>query len=281
MKKYIESNNILSSIIIFLICLFFRLIEYFILKTDETFFAENFIHKLVGIIVLLLVLKILKIKWRDIGFVKNNILKGIGLGLLLGFVCFGISYSIEYNIQSISNKNPTLNLYVNGFSLTGNEIIHTEIYFFLICILMNIINVVMEEGVFRGLFFKIINSKYSSFITNLIVALLFGVWHFVMPLKLYIDGEMTLVTMILMMIGYVILSGIMSIKWGLLYKMTGGLWAGIGDHLFNNVVATNILHIVTLTGADELQIVRLLIAQLLSFIIVLIFYCIEKSQENY
>lgn len=41
MKKFIENKNILSSLIIFSICLGFRLIEYFILKTDETFFAEN------------------------------------------------------------------------------------------------------------------------------------------------------------------------------------------------------------------------------------------------
>lgn len=86
-----------------------------------------------------------------------------------------------------------------------------------------------------------------------------------------------MVTMIIMMIGYIILSGIMSIKWGLLYKMSGSLWIGIGDHLFNNVVATNLLHIVTSTGADELQIVRILIAQLISFITVLILY--KKNAE--
>lgn len=272
MKKYIENRAIVSSVIIFCICLVFRLTEYFVLKTDETIFAENFIHKLVGIVILFIVLKILKIKWKDIGFVKNNIFKKIGFGLLLGVVCFGISYSIEYIIQMISNKAPSLNLYVNGFSLTENEIIHTEIYYFVLCILMNIINVIMEEGLFRGLFIKIINNKCSFFVTNSIVALLFGVWHFVMPLKLFISGDMSLVTMIIMMIGYIILSGIMSIKWGLLYKMSGNLWIGIGDHLFNNIVATNILHIVTTTGADELQIVRILIAQLISFITVLIFY---------
>lgn len=277
MKKYIENKAIVSSVTIFCICLVFRLIEYFILKTDETIFAENFIHKSAGIVIIFTVLKILKIKWKDIGFVKNNVFKKIGFGLLFGVVCFGISYSVEYIIQMISNKAPSLNLYVNGFSLTGNEIIHTEIYYFVLCILMNIINVIMEEGLFRGLFIKIINSKCSFFATNSIVALLFGIWHFVMPFKLFINGDMPLVSIIIMMIGYIILSGIMSIKWGLLYKMSGSLWIGIGDHLFNNVVATNLLHIVTSTGADELQIVRILIAQLISFITVLILY--KKNAE--
>ncbi len=35
------------------------------------------------------------------------------------------------------------------------------------------------------------------------------------------------------------------------------LWAGLGDCLFNNTVAANMLHVVSLKGADELQIVRI------------------------
>ncbi len=53
-------------------------------------------------------------------------------------------------------------------------------------------------------------------------------------------------------IGYMILAGIMGIKWGLLYRITGNLWAGLGDHLFYNTVVTNMLHVVSLKGTDEL-----------------------------
>ena len=59
--------------------------------------------------------------------------------------------------------------------------------------------------------------------------------------------------------------------------MTGSLFIGIGDHLFNNTIATNMLHIVTNTGADELQIVRILIAQIISFMIVCLIY---KKRKN-
>lgn len=54
--------------------------------------------------------------------------------------------------------------------------------------------------------------------------------------------------------------------------MTGSLFIGIGDHLFNNVIATNLLHLVMNTGVDKLQIIRILIAQSISFITVLLFY---------
>ena len=75
-----------------------------------------------------------------------------------------------------------------------------------------------------------------------------------------------------MSVGYILLAGIMGVKWGLLYRMTGSLWAGLGDHLMNNTVATNMLHVVSQSGADELQIVRVFAAQLISFLIVLALY---------
>ena len=78
--------------------------------------------------------------------------------------------------------------------------------------------------------------------------------------------------MILMSVGYIILAGIMGVKWGLLYRMTGTIWVGLGDHLFNNTIATNMLHVISPTGADELQIVRIMAAQLVSFLFVSILY---------
>ena len=51
--------------------------------------------------------------------------------------------------------------------------------------------------------------------------------------------------------------------------MTGSLYAGMADHFFNNCIATNLLHVSTESGVDEMMIVRVLIAQLLSFFIVL------------
>ena len=62
--------------------------------------------------------------------------------------------------------------------------------------------------------------------------------------------------------------------------MTGSLFIGIGDHLFNNTIATNMLHIVTNTGADELQIVRILIAQIILFMIVCLIYKKMKNRKQ-
>ena len=138
----------------------------------------------------------------------------------------------------------------------------------------------MEEGVFRGLFIKMFSETKSFMGANITAAFLFGIWHIVMPIRSYANGEMSFPEMALMGIGYIILSGIMGMKWGLLYRMTGNIWVGLGDHLLNNTVATNMLHVVSLKGADELQVVRIMAAQLLSFALVLVIFYLKNRKAD-
>ena len=64
----------------------------------------------------------------------------------------------------------------------------------------------MEEGIFRGLFTKILEGlSYRK--SLFFIAFLFGIWHLVMPLRDYLQGESSLVNLIVMGIGYVILAG--------------------------------------------------------------------------
>ena len=267
-----KPNNL--CMIIFMLCLPVRFVEYFLIETDKTAIGENVLHKVVGIILLALVLKKVNLTWGDIGFQKNGLVSGILKGLLLGTVCFAVSFGLELAISVLQGNPAHLEIYISSFSLTGSQIKNTDFVFFLLCVLFNVINVWMEEGVFRGLFLKMLSETKPFMQANFIAAFLFGIWHIVMPIRSYVNCEMSFAAMVLMGIGYIILAGIMGIKWGLLYHITGNLWAGLGDHLFNNTVATNMLHVVSLKGADELQIVRIMAAQIISFAFVIaIYYC--------
>ena len=146
--------------------------------------------------------------------------------------------------------NVHLSFYASGFSLTNEKVSQAGILLILSSVLFNLINVWMEEGVFRGLFTKILEGlSYRK--SLFFIAFLFGIWHLVMPLRDYLQGESSLVNLIVMGIGYVILAGMMSIKWS-----------------FNNL-ASNLVHVVSNSEADSLQIVRILLWQLLSFALVL------------
>lgn len=267
MLNQLIKKPILSCSIIFVICSVARLIEYFYMRTDETFLSENFLHKLFGIFLLWGVLSICNLRWKDIGFSPDGIVSGIGKGLLFGLVCSVFAYTVECIVLLFLHGNVHLSFYASGFSLTNEKVSQAGILLILSSVLFNLINVWMEEGIFRGLFTKILEGlSYRK--SLFFIAFLFGIWHLVMPLRDYLQGESSLVNLIVMGIGYVILAGMMSIKWSLLYKMTGSLWFGLGDHFFNNL-ASNLVHVVSNSEADSLQIVRILLWQLLSFAIVL------------
>lgn len=272
MEENIKKQPILSCTMIFIICGFARLIEYFAIRTDETIISENFIHKIFGIIILAAILHLLHSSWQSIGFVKTDIASGIAKGLALGGCCFTIAYSVECLILYHINQNISLSFYISGFALNGETAKHNGVLFLLLCIAFNMINVWMEEGLFRGLFTKILAPKLTFSRAALLIAFLFGIWHWVMPLRDYMDGNTTLANLLVMGVGYIVLAGIMSIKWSFLYKMTGSLWMGLGDHLFNNIIVTNLLHVISNGEADRMQIVRIMIGQIASFSVVMLYY---------
>ncbi len=272
MKKVIFAKPMLSCVLVFIICCVARIAEYFFIRTDETILAENFIHKVFGIVVLIVILAITKLSWDSIGFTKTKIAKNVLKGLALGASCFSVAYLAECILLYCMNGNVQLSVYTSGFSLNGEAVKQNGLGFILLCIAFNLMNVWMEEGIFRGLFSRLLDNKMSFRGAVVFIALLFGVWHWVMPMRDFIEGNSSLGNLLVMGIGYIILSGIMSIKWSLLYKITGSIWMGLGDHLFNNVVVTNLLHVVSNGEADNMQIVRILIGQLISFAVVMIYY---------
>ena len=87
MTKEKVVNSIKSCLSIFIVCSMARVMEYFIIRTDETVLAENFLHKVFGIIVLAVALWFAKFSWSKIGFCKQQIVPNILKGFALGTVC--------------------------------------------------------------------------------------------------------------------------------------------------------------------------------------------------
>ncbi|MBP1533968.1 MAG: CPBP family intramembrane metalloprotease [Ruminococcus sp.] len=280
MKKSYK-NTVRNSLILFAVCLMVHTIEVMFIRTDETVFAECFINKVFGITALFWVLSRLKMNWRDIGFKKEAFLSSTAKGIGICAGSYLAAFAAEFIILAAQGRPAHLEFFVTGFSLTGSTVKLTGAGFVLMCIFFNIINVWMEEGVFRGFFIKYISCGHDRKKALYISSLLFGLWHLVTPVRSLLDGDMSSTEFAVMSVGYVVLSMLMGIKWGLLYQMSGNIWIGMADHFFNNCVVTNLLHVVTADGVDEMQIIRVITGELISFIAVAAYSRIKVRKEVY
>lgn len=271
LDRYCNKTPFGAVLVIYLLCFLFRVCEYFILRTDQTFWGEAFVHKLIGTAILCITVKMTSFTFEEIGFSKVNIIQNLLKGLLFGLSVFAFAYAIEVIICILQGNFESLQLYVTAYAVDGNIGHQTAFIFFAICIVGNIINVIMEEGVFRGLFQQILQKKYSFVLSAVIASCLFGLWHMIAPLRNYYDGTSSMGGLIFNATLLVVTSGLIGFKFALLTKMTNNLYMAMGDHFVNNTIV-NILHVVSKTGADELQFVRITVAQSLSFIIVLVYY---------
>ncbi len=273
-------KTILAVLIIYVICFAFRALEYFVIRTDQTFFGEAFIHKLIGIGLLVVAIFVFRYKFSDVGFKTGKSFLDILKGLAFGIVVFIIAYGVEIIILAASNNLQAVELYVTAYSVDAGEEVKRTGVFFLICVIGNIINVLMEEGVFRGLFQKMLSDKYKFVIAGIIASLLFGLWHIMAPLRSFIDGNKSVGGFIgesAMLIGT---SALVGFKFAMMGKMTGNLYMGMGDHFVNNTIV-NILHVINKENeADNLMVIRISIAQSVSFTAVLIWFIIDLIKKK-
>lgn len=277
MKDNKKSKPLIIVMAIYSICFLFRAFEYFVLRTDQTVLGEAVVHKLIGIAVLFASAKLCHLKPSEIGFVNSKVIYNLIKGLAFGIGVFFVAYSAEILILVAQANFQGLNLYVSAYAVDGNVGNQTAFIFFALCIIGNIINVVMEEGMFRGLFQKIFEKKYSFVIAAVIASSLFGLWHIMSPLRSYCDGTMSTGGFVANSVMLITTSALVGFKFAMMTKLTGSLYMAMGDHFVNNTIV-NILHVISDTGADQMQVVRISIAQSVSFIVVLVWYLMKRKE---
>lgn len=260
-------------IFIYFLCYAFRAWEYFILRTDKTFWNEAFVHKLAGIVILFIAVSHYNLPFAELGFPKKEAFHSLLFGLGFGLLVFVPVYLVEIIIALMQGRFQTLALYVSAYSINGTTDSQTGFLFFAICIAGNTINVIMEEGIFRGFFQNLLEKKYPFMLSAVIASCLFGLWHMIAPVRSYYDKTISCKGFLANAALLAITSGLAGFQYALLTKLTGSLYMAMGHHFINNTIV-NMLHVVSGTGTDNLMTARIAIAQTLSFVIISAWYAL-------
>ena len=275
--QYIRQIQVV--LIIYLVCCILRVAEYMILRTDQTFWGESFVHKLLGLVLLVPALRFYSLNFKQIGLETKNLFRRVRIGLIWGILFFALAYLIEIAVLLSQGNFLGLDFYVSAYSVNGNIGQQRGLLFLLICLAGNLINVLMEEGIFRGLFQKVFERQYSFIKSALFSSLLFGFWHIMAPFRSLLDGEMSLTGFWINSLILVLTSFLIGLQFALMAKMTGSLYMGMAVHFVNNTVV-NLLHVLSKNGTDQLLSLRITVAQTLSFLVLLIYYQIRKRARH-
>lgn len=256
-------------LLLFLLCNLAKDIEFIYIQTDRTVLAENLFCKLFTIAVSFFALRRLAWRFSEIGFKREGLLRGMAYGFSLGIGTFAASYLAEFLVLRAMGRTPRLRLFITNFALSDQTVAGLSLSALVICVFGNIFNVWAEEGLFRGLLLKIGGEALSPARANLLQALLFGLWHVVTVVVWVRAGMLDIPSAVVFAFGYLVLAGALGYEWGLCAVLTGTLWTGVFEHFFNNFIG-NALHMVTETGIDELQILRIALSNFLSLGIVVL-----------
>jgi membrane protease YdiL (CAAX protease family) len=190
---------------------------------------------------------------------------------------FIIAYGIEFIVALTNGLSPRFEFYVSSYNIVGNTALQSGGLFLLICIIGNILNVVMEDSVFRGFFLTLGERRFGFIKNNLYTGFLFAIWHAAMPLRNYLDRMQTLSGALLTALLFFVTSITFDFQLGTQYMMSRSLWDGMTVHFINNT-SVNLIHVVTTSGSDELQTLRVAVAQTIMFVSVIIIFLRGKKR---
>ncbi len=233
-----------TSLILFLIALGFRVIDIFVLRLDERW-GEILLSKSLGVLMLLAYLRIRKRPFSSLGFHARRMASAVtisagGTGLL-----FLLGYGIQMASLKAAGAAPVL-VFAAVDPKTGMA---GSLGFAAWLVLGNLINSTMEEGLFRGVILPRFMQRFSFVGANLLQALLFASWHLVWPVKHYWTGTTTPGGALAEAAMLFVATFISGYAYGYYYRKTDSLWTPWVAHTINNSVL-NLFHIRTAAGLD-------------------------------
>jgi membrane protease YdiL (CAAX protease family) len=243
--KWSLTRPLLVCMVLFVIALVIRWIDSFVLRMDERI-GELILTKSLGFVLVLIFLWLTRRKLKDIGFRRGSLGQNLVIGTVTTGTAFIFGYGVDLLLASIQGSQPSLTFEAvdSKMGVTGGVLFA---FWLLFC---NVINSLMEEGLFRGVFGRLSRIHFNFWGANWFQAALFSIWHLPWVLKYYLVGEINTGGELASTIFYHSIPQLLiGIVYGYFYLKTGNLWGAWIAHFISNSVL-NFLHVSTMDGID-------------------------------
>jgi membrane protease YdiL (CAAX protease family) len=260
-KKVLSNRPLRLAGSFFVLALFFRIVDIFILEMNATDFGI-LPSKIIPIVLILLYLRQTGRKVSAVGIDSRKWDSNVILAALTILVFNGILIGGSFVSLFILNMQPYISFYKLDY------IVFDLVY--------QTTNAFMEEMLFRGIMLLCFMSIMRPLWANLLQGVLFGLWHVVWPINSYLGGLISLGAAIGWAIEYVFSSLIIGLLWGYMLQRTGSLIGPILLHFFINLISAYIFVEPTIAG---IKIILGVFAFLLTFMTVR-FFTIRTSRED-
>ena len=237
-----------AAVLIVALCFGLRLVDVFLIRSDE-WFGEQVVTKVLGLAIVIAYAIWSGRGLNRIGFRRTSSISVIWIGFGLTAAVMASTFLVQFLFLSAQGAGPIFSLEIKGFTLTGQTSAQSGLLTPSSLLAFNLVNAMMEESLFRGLLLSSLIGIMPRTRANAVQALVFGIWHIVWPLRWVYDGEMTLGTAMLLGVGYILVATMMGFVWGCFFLWFRSLWVSILAHAFHNT-ALNIFHITTAAGVS-------------------------------
>lgn len=237
-----------GSLLILGLCFALRVLDVFVIRSEE-WFGEQILTKGVGLALVLAYAMRSGLGLKGLGFrgAPLSVLVGVGIGFTA--LAMLVSFVLHYSVLALMGAMPDIDFMIAGYTPGGTGEAQAGFVAAATLLVSNLVNGLMEEGLFRGLLLLQLAAVVSSNRANLIQAALFGLWHVVWPLRAVIDGEMAADAALVFGTGYVLVSAMVGYVWGCLFLWFRSLWVPVLSHSFHNAVL-NVVHVTTGNGTS-------------------------------
>jgi uncharacterized protein len=233
---------VLAPLAVLGLALLLRIIDIFVCRLDERL-GEIILSKSLGFALVVGYTWWVGQRLLAIGLHTRNLGSALAIGGGLTVTAFAIASVVQVLMLS-PGQSLILKFVDPKTGITGG------VAFAIFLIAGNVINSLMEEGLFRGIMLPHFLQSMRSWSANLLQAALFSTWHLVWPIKAYLTGDTSAAGAFAQ--ASVLLSGafIAGLVFGYLFWRTGSLWASMIAHSLNNTIHSLIQ---VQTAAGDLQ----------------------------